>query len=44
MIMLKGMWLKEAGFNAFPFLLRANAFIGDGFSTELIGANPGLHM
>ena len=67
-IMLKGMWLKEAGFdsitedvsadglddihhefrsvgfNAFPFLLRANAFVGDGFSTELIGANPGLHM
>ena len=36
--------LWTVGFYAFPLLRRANTFISDGFSAELIGANPGLHI
>lgn len=35
---------RTIGFDAFPFLCRSHAFIGDGFSAELIGADPGLHI
>lgn len=35
---------RSVGFNAFPLLRRANTFIGNGFSAELIGANPRLHV
>ena len=35
---------RPVGFNAFPFLCRAYAFIGGGFSAELIGSDPGLHV
>lgn len=31
---------RSVGFNAFPLLCRAHAFIGDGFSAELIGTDP----
>ena len=34
---------RSVGFNAFPLLRRVNTFIVDGFSAELIGANPRLH-
>ena len=36
--------LRTIGFDAFPFLCGANAFIGDGFSAELIGADPWFHI
>lgn len=36
--------LRSVGFDAFPLLSRAYTFIGDGFSTELVCANPGLHI
>lgn len=36
--------LRSIGFNAFPLLCRADAFISDGFSSELIGYDPGLHI
>ena len=36
--------LRPVGFNSFPFLGRANAFIGDGFSAELIGTEPEFHI
>lgn len=36
--------LRTIGFYAFPLLCRAHAFIGDGFSAELIGTDPGLHI
>ena len=36
--------LWTVGFYAFPFLCRAHAFVGDGFSAKLIGADPGLHI
>lgn len=36
--------LRTIGFNAFPLLCRSHAFIGDGFSAELIGADPGLYI
>lgn len=35
---------RPVGFNAFPLLRRANTFIGDGFSAELIGTNSGFHV
>ena len=33
---------RTEGFYAFPFLRAADTFIGDGFASELIDANPGL--
>lgn len=36
--------LRSVGFDAFPFLCGANAFISDRFSAELIGSNPGLRI
>lgn len=35
---------RIVGFYAYPFLCRAHAFIGDGFSAELIGTDPRLHI
>ena len=35
---------RSVGFNAFPLLRRANTFIGDGFSAELIDTDAGLHI
>lgn len=35
---------RPVGFDAFPLLCRAHAFIGDGFSAELIGTDPGFHI
>ncbi len=36
--------LRTVGFDAFPLFCRANAFIGDGFSAELIGTEPEFHI
>ena len=36
--------LRTVGFYAFPFLCRAYTFVGDGFSAELIGADPWFHI
>lgn len=36
--------LRSVGFDAFPLLSRAYTFIGDGFSTELVCADPRLHI
>ena len=35
---------RPVGFNTVPLLRRANTFIGDGFSAELIGTNSGFHI
>lgn len=36
--------LRTVGFYAFPLLCRANSFIGDGFSAEMIGTDSGIHI
>ena len=36
--------LRSIGFNAFPLLCGANAFICDGFSAKLIGSGPGVYI
>lgn len=36
--------LQSVGFDAFPLFCRTHAFIGDGFSAELFGADSGLHI
>lgn len=35
---------RPVGFDALPFLCGSHTFIGDGFSAELIGSDPGLHI
>ena len=35
---------RSVGFDAFPFLCRADAFVGDGFSAKLIDTDSGLHI
>ena len=35
---------RVIGFNAFPFLCGADAFIGDGFPTVSVFADTGFHI
>lgn len=35
---------RSVGFNAFPLLCGADAFISDGFTAEMIGSDPGLNI
>ena len=36
--------LRTVGFNAFPFLCRADAFIGDGFTAEPVLTDTGFYI
>ena len=36
--------LRSVGFDAFPLLCGANAFVGDGFSAILVFSDAGLHV
>lgn len=35
---------RSVGFDSFPFLCGADAFVGDGFSAKLIDTDSGLHI